>query len=260
MKTTHKLFFALSFSLVLSACKKDETEPHEHDSEETPVATTGNVTVNFANKFKGSDLVLNTTKYTNNTDTFNVTTLNYYISNIKLTATDNSVYSEPESYHLVKASDVASLQFTISNVPAKNYSTISFLIGVDSTRNVSGAQTGALDPANGMFWSWNSGYIMAKLEGTSPQSGATGKMIMHHIGGFSGSNSALKTVTLPFASNVTVTSTSNPKISIDTNLEEWFAPNMVSFSSMHTIHMPGAMAKKIADNYANMFSLNKTQN
>jgi hypothetical protein len=45
---------------------------------------------------------------------------------------------------------------------------IRFLLGVDSARNVSGIQTGALDPARGMFWTWNSGYVMAKIEGSSP--------------------------------------------------------------------------------------------
>ena len=54
-------------------------------------------------------------------------------------------------------------------MPAGNYNSLSFLLGVDSMHNVSGAQTGALDPANDMFWTWNSGYVMAKMEGASPR-------------------------------------------------------------------------------------------
>jgi hypothetical protein len=33
------------------------------------------------------------------------------------------------------------------------------------------------------------------------------------------------------------------------------SPNVIDFSTINTIHMPGANAKKLADNYANMFTL-----
>jgi hypothetical protein len=216
--------------------------------------------VRFENKVGNNALVLNWVNYTNNTDTFKVTTFNYYISNVQLTATDNSVYTETESYHLIKASDANSLSFTLPNVPAKAYNSITFMIGVDSTRNVSGAQTGALDPNNGHFWSWNSGYIMAKLEGTSPQSTATANAITYHVGGFSGTNNVLKTVTLPFTTNANVSTSKTPQVFVKADLAEWFAPNNISFSTLHTIHMPGANAKLIADNYANMYSVTQVLN
>ena len=73
---------------------------------------------------------------------------------------------------------------TLSDVPEGSYTEMSYVLGVDSTRNVSGAQAGALSTANGMFWSWSTGYIMLKAEGTSPNSG-TGSFSFH-LGGFSG--------------------------------------------------------------------------
>jgi hypothetical protein len=48
-----------------------------------------------------------------------------------------------------------------------------------------------LDVANGMYWMWNSGYIMAKMEGTSNQSGATNKNLKFHIFGKPLSNKLL---------------------------------------------------------------------
>ena len=42
-------------------------------------------------------------------------------------------------------------------------------LGVDSLRNVTGVQTGALDPAMDMYWTWNTGYVMAKLEAAAQQ-------------------------------------------------------------------------------------------
>jgi hypothetical protein len=64
-------------------------------------------------------------------------------------------------YFLVDFSDTTTTTLKLTILPYL-YNRLSFVIGVDSARNVSGAQTGALDPANGMFWTWNTGYIMAK--------------------------------------------------------------------------------------------------
>lgn len=264
MKLISKLsvLLIISSALILNSCKKDAPTPDEHDDHDhtTTMPTKGDLQIKFENKYGSSNLVLNTVNYTNNTDTFKVSTFNYYISNIKVTASDNTVFSEPESYHLIKASESASLQFTLKDLPVKNYTSISFMIGVDSTRNVSGSQTGALDPTNGHFWSWNSGYIMAKFEGTSPQSGASNKALTYHVGGFKGVNTVLKNVTINLNSAAIVNGTKVPQIVLNADLKEWFSPNNVNFSSMHTIHMPGSMAKTIADNYENMFSLNQVIN
>jgi hypothetical protein len=69
-------------------------------------------------------------------------------------------------------------------------------LGVDSIRNVSGIQTGALDPLKGMFWTWNSGYVMAKLEGSSESSNSAGNRFTYHIGGFRPGMNVLKTIDL----------------------------------------------------------------
>jgi hypothetical protein len=257
MKTFKYLTIAVLMTTAIFSCRKEEItleEPH-HDP------TYGSLMIRFENKVGVDPLVLNWSTYTNNTDSFNVTTFNYYISNVKLHARDGSTtYLETESYHLIKADDASTLQFTLTNVPAKSYSSITFMIGVDSLRNVSGAQTGALDPNNGHFWSWSSGYIMAKFEGTSPQSTATGNVVVFHVGGFSGTNSSLKTITLPLTSDANVSTSTTPQVFLKADLAEWFAPNAVSFGTLNTVHMPGANAKKIADNYENMFSVTQVLN
>ncbi len=261
MKTT-KYIFILSFTLItiFSSCKKD---PDDEVTPTTPAATTGSLALHFENMVGDSSLVLNTQLYTNaNGDTFNVTKFNYYISNIKLLKSGIVKYSENESYHLLQQSDLSSLELMLISVPSDNYDGIQFMIGVDSTRNVSGAQTGALDPANGMFWSWSSGYIMLKMEGASPQSGATSGGVLFHVGGFSGANSALKTVSPSFAgSTANVSSSVTPEIHFKVDLAEMFtSPTTTNFATTHTIHMPGAMAKTIADNYADMFTVEHIHN
>lgn len=78
------------------------------------------------------------------------------------------------------------------------YDSITFLIGVDSLHNVSGAQTGALDPVNDMFWTWNSGYVMAKLEGNSSSSPQMNQKFEYHIGGYSGKHNVVKKLSFRF--------------------------------------------------------------
>lgn len=239
--------------LLSSSCKKD---PDETPVEPTP--TTGSLTFEFDNMVGTEELVLNDSFYVNqNLDTFNVTTFKYYISNIKLYKSNGDSYSVPESYYLIDESNASSKTFTLSGIPNDTYTSLEFMIGVDSTRNVSGVQSGALDPGNNMFWSWSSGYIMVRFEGTSPQSTATANGVLYHIGGFSGANNVLKTITPNLNGNsITISSSDTPKIHLKTDLLEMFkSPTTMNFNTTSGIHMPGAMANTVADNYADMITV-----
>jgi hypothetical protein len=46
----------------------------------------------------------------------------------------------------------------------------SVILGIDSIQTVRTDFMGVLDPIHGMFWTWNSGYINVKIEGTSQTS------------------------------------------------------------------------------------------
>ena len=50
--------------------------------------------------------------------------------------------------------------------------------------NVSGALGGALDPTQGMYWTWQSGYINLKLEGDFTQSMNAKNDFVFHLGGY----------------------------------------------------------------------------
>lgn len=266
MKTICITLALLCLNLTFTQCKKNSKEPEPEPltpAVTTPAVTGGTLQIEFEGAVGDSALVLSSQTYTNQAgNTFNVTLCKYYVSNIRLTKNDNSVWSEPNSYHLIDYSDPSSIILEIPNIPYGEYKALEFMIGVDSTRNVSGAQTGALDPARGMFWTWNSGYIMAKVEGTSPQSTATANKLTFHVGGFSGSNSVLKTVSPSFGSDVAkVTTSITPKIHLKCDILEWFqSPNTINFATLNTVHMPGSDAKKIGDNYADMFSVEHIHN
>jgi len=219
----------------------------------------GAVKIRFNNMVGSDSLQIGSTYMNFNGDEFTVSEFNYYISNIVLIDKNDQEVAEQESYHLLKASDPSSLSFIIPNVLVNEYKAIRFTIGVDSTRNVSGAQTGALDPVHNMFWSWSTGYIFTKLEGTSPSS-PTGN-IAFHIAGFYGPNNTIRTVILNFPSNAHVKTTSTPEIQIKTDVAEWFmAPSTVKFAVTYNVTTAGTLAKSIADNYADAFSVSQVEN
>jgi hypothetical protein len=267
MKTIFKFIVITCMTATFISCKKDKDSEPTPTSPTTPSTSTGNLKIAFEAMVGDSSLQLGTanTTYTNQSgNTFNVSVYKYYISNIKIIKSDNSVWIEPNSYHLIDHADLATTTFTLSKVPVGTYKGIEFMIGVDSTKNAggSGAQTGALDAANGMYWVWNSGYIMAKFEGTSPQSGAIGQNLKFHIGGFSGANKTMRVVSPSFGiATANVSSAVTPEIQLTSDLLEWFkTPDLIDFSATHTVHMPGASAKKIADNYADMYTVEHIHN
>lgn len=264
MKSTWRFILIALFATttILSSCKKDEEPPVEPPV--TPVAEVGMFKVEFEHAFDAADFALNTS-YTNAAgEEVSWTRLDYYISNIQLVKTDGTVWSQPDSYYLIKSGDDASKLISISNVPKAEYTDIRFCIGVDSTRNVSGAQSGALDPANDMFWSWNTGYIFIKSEGTSAQS--SGGTFTYHIGGFrtdNGSN-ALKTLSFNVGSTaMNVRPGAAPQIHLRVDMSKFFNGengDNLSVASMPMVHMPGANAVTIAERFKHAFEFEHLHN
>jgi hypothetical protein len=230
--------------LILAAgCQKDGRDD----------TATGTIKISLQHQVNSQPLVLAANTYTNAAgEQFNITTFKYYLSNFSFTNTDGNVVKYPGKYYLVNEAVNESKTISIDNVPLGDYKSVSFTIGVDSVRNVSGAQTGALDPLNGMFWSWNSGYIMAKLEGSSPVSKAADKSLVFHIGGFKGEYNALRNVTIATAG---ISVPAKAHVTLVADAAKWFGqPNAISFKDIATIHVPGTDASKIAENYSKMFT------
>ncbi|OSZ82290.1 hypothetical protein CAP35_03210 [Chitinophagaceae bacterium IBVUCB1] len=249
-------FVFLQFISILAFTSSCQKRPDPVNNT-TPAANKSALKLVFENKVGTQALVLNTKNYLNeNGDTFNVSAYKYYISNISLFTANNAEYKEPESYYLINESDSKSKSFTLSGIPDGNYTKIKFMIGVDSSRNTSGAQTGALAPDNAMFWDWNTGYIMAKIEGFSPQANIYPNNLGIHIGGFKGVNATQRWVVLTLPSVASITTDKASTIHIVSDVLQWFkSPNIIDFAQLSVVAKEGIEAKKIADNYADMFSI-----
>ncbi len=251
MNLTRSIYFIVS-CLLLFTCQKPLTQ----------TAATGTLKITFTNTVKGNPVGLGSTVHTNAFgEQYTITKFKYYVSGVSASP-GTAAAAEKESYHLIDESNAASQSFSFSAAVNK-YSTLQFLIGVDSTRNVSGAQTGALDPLNDMFWTWNSGYIMAKMEGTSPQSTQVNNKVEYHLGGFSGANSVLRYVTINIAAitPVDIREGKTSEIVIEADFNKWWQnPNDLKITTTPVCNTPGSLAKSIADNYSDMFSLKSVTN
>ncbi len=217
---------------------------------------TGNhVKLIFKNNVSGQPLVIGNS-YTNSFgEKYTVLKFRYYITQILLVdSSDMRVQFFPNDYFLLDAEDSSTRTISIP-LSLKHISYISFLVGVDSESNVSGTQQGALDPANGMFWTWNTGYIMAKLQGTSPEAKSAANAFSFDAGGYkTGENAARKvefTINTLKGKNKTVHT-----VVIETDVNKWFnGVHPIKIAEHAGCHEPGALAMQIADNYATMFSL-----
>lgn len=254
MKTFIRQLYLLPLLAVLfTSCQRELSA----EGEEPPVPTYP-VRFFFENFVDTEPLLANSQYLTPQGESYEVRTFKYYISNLELSNTaTGKTSSAADFYHLVDNFKADSKNFE-ARFEAGTYDKIRFLIGVDSTRNVSGAQTGALDVSLGMFWTWNTGYVFAKLEGTSPAATTPNQEFTYHIGGFRTGESALRYVefTIPAPGTLTVGSGANGQVAIMANVSTWFNRiHDLPIAGSSFIHSPGPAAMQYADNYSGMFTL-----
>ncbi|MFT3683180.1 MAG: hypothetical protein QM791_23175 [Ferruginibacter sp.] len=211
----------------------------------------------FTNSINGNPVVLHDSSYTNTwNESYTLSKLKYYISNISV-CYKKRAYKPRTNYYLINQADSNSLSFTLS-LPVNEYDSIRFLPGVDSLRNCSGAQTGALDPLNDMFWTWSSGYVMQKIEGNSPQSNFVNNKFEYHIGGYKEAESVLRFLTLAFPAGKTlhVNKGKTTIVKIEADLDLLWKSNIpLRISETAVCTSPGVLAKNIAANFAAVFSV-----
>jgi hypothetical protein len=125
------------------------------------------------------------------------------IHNLKLYLSNVCVYSgktkslDNTHYHLMNLED--SMSFVVHH-SLENVTAISFNIGLDSATNVSGILEGDLDPIHGMYWTWNSGYVNFKLEGTFSEKINYIQPFEYHLGGYMSPFQTMQHVSFPVKS------------------------------------------------------------
>lgn len=163
MKNLTYFFFAASIVALtaLSACEKDKEE-------QDPAITEGRINLNMKAVWGDEPFSVGTV-YSDPFDRPILTeSLRAYVSNISVIREDGSE---------VLLADIALINFNdgatfSAPIPAGRYTGIRFDIGVPTDRNTDqdpaqypSAHPLSVQSSQGMFWTWNSGYIFVKFEG-----------------------------------------------------------------------------------------------
>ena len=201
--------------------------------------------IKFNPSFGESKLVLDSTYQLNTTDSIQITALRFYISGIELLEKNKTVWKDVVQFHLMDAFNEKTL---LVNIPSNiSYTKLKFYLGIDSLTNVSGALGGDLDPTKGMYWTWQSGYINFKLEGTSNICKTRHNEFQFHLGGYQYPNNNLQTVFIDAVS----------KQNIEVGIDIQKIINQINLAQQHHIMSPGQEAMDFSEKVINSLSIKK---
>lgn len=106
----------------------------------------------------------------------------FYLSNFQFYYLGKPIETIEQNY-LIHADTADKITLSLATPKNAVFDSLVFLIGIDSAKHEHGIQGGALDPLNGMYWTWQSGYINIKTEGTYTYLNNV-QPFQWHIGGY----------------------------------------------------------------------------
>lgn len=239
---------AFAFFLITLSCAALHSSGQEARS---------NAELRFAPVFAGSPLILGGEEGgAASSDGTRISLFRFYVSAVSLWQDGQEVWSEPQSCHLLDASEPSSLLLPLSATSGIHYNSVRFTLGIDSATNAAGAGGGVLDATKGMYWAWHSGYINLKLEGTSPKCTTRKNAFQFHLGGFQNGALCAQEVVLPLssdavsyvgASGVAQSAEHTILVDVDAMLSQ------IDLATRAMIMTPGEEAVKLSRTAAKMF-------
>lgn len=264
MKNSLKKSIAVvAIAITLVSCSKSDDA----------IIGTGALKVEFENGFADNALVLGSaTVPTSQNEVLKISSVKYIVSNIVLTKEDGTTFTYPkeQSYFIVDEAIPSSLLLNLSNVPAANYKSIKFGIGVDQAQYDLG-QTGIANfwttaQNAGMTWSWASGFKFLAFEGTFTSSTVTTDTSFMIHTGKTGTDYNYTEVSLNLPTNALVRTNITPQIHLSTDLSKIIdGTNKINLTAhngmgMGAMIMGGADLPLITANLASMFSVEHVHN
>lgn len=246
-------------TIALTSCSNDD--------ENTPISGEGSLKLEFDNVYGDADLIFGT-EYTNsNGEKIKATNATYIISNIVLTREDGSTYTVPksDSYFFITEAIQNSTLVTIPNVPAGNYKSIKFGVGVDETQFNQGAEGQGNLWTNaqslGMTWSWAAGYKFVKFEGTYVSATTTTPTQFKVHTGKTGDVYNYAEISLTLPEKALVRNNVSPQVHFMVNLKKVIdGPTVINFDEGASV-MGGVKVQDImANNVPSMFTVHHVHN
>lgn len=192
---------------------------------------------------------------------FQLNVAQFYVSGIVAYKTDGTAEPVSNTYIL---KNIDQEEYIIGQVPAGNYSKISFNVGVDAATNVTNpsSHAGVLGIQNPAMWfgsTWQ-GYIFMNVQGyadtTATHTGNTNQPFAYQLGG----NAELKTINMPaMANNLVVTAGNTAALPAEFHIicDYGILLNNVNFKTNNAIATPfnsdSILIKQISNNIPNMF-------
>jgi hypothetical protein len=141
---------------------------------------------------------------------------------------------------LIDLEDSATFQL-FPNFSVGDYQLVRFHFGLDSSYQVSEIVDGPLNPMNGMYWAWNSGYIQFKCTGSATGIPLTDQTFEYHLGGYRKPFATLVPIQLDLKGNTLI---------LDVKP---FFDHTVDFSSVQRIMIPGEIAQSYCRELSKFF-------
>ena len=177
---------------------------------------------------------------TENKDSISFSTLKMYFSDFRFREKLSGGITEIDTLIFYDLADSSTHVF-FKNLEISNYDEVSFTLGLDSSKNVSGELENAYDPLLAMYWAWNTGYVNLKLAGKSNLILTKSHDFEFHLGGYR--------YPLATAQNIKV-DLNDQYIYFD--LEKLFSES-INLSKNHHIMLPGKDAFLISQGLSDCF-------
>tara|TARA_R110002020_G_scaffold47905_1_gene136811 strand:+ start:14578 stop:15381 length:804 start_codon:yes stop_codon:yes gene_type:complete len=262
MKTYNICLLGL-LAFVLFSCSND-------DSGDTDTLTgSGEVSIKFDNGYAGNDLILGASNPANaNGEILTVNRFNYIVGNFRLVDKEGVEYTFPkdDGYFIVNQESETD-NVVLPGIPAGEYTTLKFGVGVDREKYLQGAEGQgdflALAEQNDMMWSWQAGYKFLSFEGsfTSETISEPTEFVIH-MGSHGSSLDNYREVSLPLPNNIKVGHEMDASIHLKIDASKILVgtTNSIALSEKSVIMVDEVKSPQIAVNTSQMFTVDHVHN
>jgi len=263
MITKHIKPLLLAALISLSACSSDDDNATDNLTGEN------DLTIEFDNGFNGDDLLLGASTYTNgNGEVLTIDRFNYLVSNFVLIDVQGNecVYPKDDSYFVVSEENEMT-DVHLTNIPAGQYVSLRFGVGVDQEKYQQGAEgqnDAFLKSAedNEMMWSWQAGYKFLNFEGSFTSATVTEATDFKiHMGSHATALDNYREVEISMPTDALVSSTLSPVVHLAVDANKILdGAHEIILSEAAVVMVDEVKSPQIAENATEMFRVDHVHN
>ncbi len=239
-------FLLLILGITFQSCKDDKVDNTQPEQVQ--------IDIRILHKIGGQEVSFDTIKYMNAYgNEYSVATLKYFVSDFVFQKADGNEYILDAEFYVDGVEGALSSTFMASTeIPAGEYSSVSFIFGIDSIKNKTGRFPDP--PENQMEWPppMGGGYHYMKLEGKFDQND-TIKNYQCHTGPTMGNANYIH---ISLQGSSFTASGSMKTLTINMDINKWFeGPNTLDLNDITGIMGNQAMQLLLKENGSDVFTL-----